>query len=76
MNDQNEPQSQPLADDLSNAAPDQEVGTPLYGQGPAPQAPDEESNQGTAGENVYPVDADNPASVEEALRKHHESHDA
>jgi hypothetical protein len=27
-------------------------------------------------DNVYPVDADDPASIEAALRKHHEAHGA
>lgn len=62
MNDQN---SEHVADD--------EVGTPLFDQAQVPQAPKVDQPHG---ENVIPVDGDDPASIEEAVRKHHESHGA
>lgn len=59
-------------------------------QGPTDEETDEEAqvashnvfeqnaaqSTGSNTDNVYPVDADNQASIDEALRKHHEAHGA
>jgi hypothetical protein len=69
-----------------------DAGTPVYDGLQEPKGPEDEEEQPVASHNVfeqnqtaadgsvspgvYAVDGDNPASIDEALRKHHEAHGA